>query len=130
MLAAVMTPPKPDGANGCRFADLNPWMPMAMNMTSTTSLIATMTAFVFADSLTPRISSSAHITMRIMAGRLNIPPCSGALDNALGIWTPNRLSSNWLTYCDQPTAVAAPATPHSSSRQAPTPTATTSPRVV
>ena len=89
-----------------------------------------MIALVFADSLTPRISSRAHITIRMMAGTLLMPPSSGALDNALGSWTPNTLVRNWLTYCDQPTAVAAPATPHSSSRQAPTPTATASPRVV
>ena len=50
-----------------------------------------MMALVFADSLTPRISSRAHMMMRITAGRLNTPPCSGALDNALGIWTPNTL---------------------------------------
>ncbi len=64
---------------------------MTMNMTSTTSLIATMIALVFADSLTPRISSREHITMRMMAGTLQMPPSSGALDNALGIWTPNTL---------------------------------------
>ena len=89
-----------------------------------------MTAFVLADSLTPRISSRAHITIRMIAGTLQMPPSSGALDNASGIWKPNTLLKNWLTYCDQPTAVAAPATPHSSSRQAPTITATSSPSVV
>ena len=103
---------------------------MTMNMMSTAILIATMMALVFADSLTPRISSRAHMMMRITAGRLNTPPCSGALDNALGSWKPNTLLRNWLTYSDHPTATAAPATPHSSSRQAPTPTAVSSPSVV
>ena len=65
------------------FCDSKPWKPMTMNMTSTTSLIATMIALVFADSLTPRISSREHITMRMMAGTLQMPPSSGALDNAI-----------------------------------------------
>src|SRR6478609_7669831 len=34
-LAAVPTPAKPYGANGCMLDDLNPWKPMMMNITST-----------------------------------------------------------------------------------------------
>ena len=100
-----------------------------MNMSSTAILMTTMTALVFADSLTPRISSIAHMMIRITAGRLMMPPCSGAFDITSGIWTPKTLPMNWLRYSDQPTATAAPATPHSSSRQAPTPMATNSPNV-
>ena len=55
-----------------------------MNSTSTPSLISTITALTFADSLAPRISSSAHSTIRITAGRLITPPCSGALRERVG----------------------------------------------
>ena len=65
----------------------------------------------------------------MIAGRLTIPPCSGAWDSASGIWKPNRLSSNSFRYCDQPTATAAPDTPYSSSRQPATTIAGSSPSV-
>ena len=41
---------------------------MMTNMTSTPSLIITMIALTVADSLAPRISSSAHIAIRMIAG--------------------------------------------------------------
>ncbi len=58
-----------------------------------------------------------------------MPSASGALEKFSGIRNPNRLSSSWLRYCDQPTATAAAATPYSSSRHAATTTATPSPSV-
>src|SRR5262245_17636285 len=101
-----------------------------MKNTSTPSLISTMTVLTFADSLAPRISSMVHRKMRMTAGRLNTPPCSGAFEIDSGRVKPNRLSSSSLTYCDQPTATAAPDTPYSSSRQAATAMAGSSPSVV
>ena len=127
--AAAVMPENPNGVKWLRFAESQPVTPITMNMMSTAILIATMTALVFADSLAPRINSSAHITTSSTAGRLNTPPCSGAFASASGIWKPNRLSSSWLTYSDHPTATAAAATPHSSSRHAPTQSAVSSPRV-
>ena len=46
---------------------------MIANMARTPSLMTTMTVFTAADSLAPRIRSSAHITMSTMAGRLTQP---------------------------------------------------------
>ena len=106
-----------------------PVIPTTTNSASTPSLTSTITALTFADSLAPRMSSSAHATTSTTAGRLTIPPPSGEVDRNSGIWKPNRLSSSWLRYSDQPTATAADDTPYSSSRQAATPIATTSPSV-
>ena len=92
-------------------------------------MIITMIALTFADSLAPRSSSSVHSTIRITAGRLRMPPCSGACAKFSGIVKPKRLSSSSLRYCDQPTATAAADTPYSSSRQAATTIATPSPSV-
>ena len=50
-------------------------------------------------------------------------------DRARAAAQPKRLSSSWLKYWLQPTATAAVETPYSSSRQAATPIATTSPEV-
>ena len=88
-----------------------------------------MTALTFADSLAPRMSSSAHRTIRITAGRLSTPPCSGALDRDSGIVNPKTLSKSSFRYCDQPTATAADETPYSRSRHAATTMATPSPSV-
>ena len=85
--AAAVMPAKPNGAKLARLSEFQPWTPMTMNMIRTPILMTTMTALVFADSLTPRISSSAHMMIRITAGRLMMPPCSGAFDTASGIWT-------------------------------------------
>ena len=49
---------------------------MTMNITSTDSLMTTMTALIAADSLAPRISSSAHRQIRMTAGRLRMPGSS------------------------------------------------------
>jgi hypothetical protein len=46
---------------------------MTMNIASTTSLITTMIAFSWADSLAPRISRSMHSPTRTTAGRLTTP---------------------------------------------------------
>ena len=112
-----------------RLSEFQPCTPSTMNSTSTPILIITMTALTFADSLAPRISSSAHSTIRMTAGRLKSPPCSGACDRFSGIVKPKTLSRSSLRYCDQPTATAAAETPYSSSRQAATPIAGSSPRV-
>ena len=100
-----------------------------MNSSSTPILIITMTALTFADSLAPRISSSAHSTIRTTAGRLNSAALLGACDRFSGMVKPKTLSRNSLRYCDQPTATAAAETPYSRSRQAATPIAGSSPRV-
>ena len=50
-----------------------------MNSTSTPSLISTMTALTFADSLAPRISSSVHSTIRITAGQVDDAALLGRL---------------------------------------------------
>jgi hypothetical protein len=102
------------------------------NITSTESLMMTMTVLTFADSLAPRISSSAHRPTSVMAGRLTMPgwTSQGAAERASGSRKPRKFSSSLLTYWLQPTATAAVDTPYSRSRQAATPMATTSPRVV
>ena len=99
-------------------------------MISTLTLISTMTALTFADSLAPLSSSAVHRPTSITAGRLNTPPCSGACEIESGIVKPNRLSSSSFRYCDQPTATPAAETPYSSSRHAATIIATASPSVV
>ena len=127
--AAVITPLKPPGANGVKFAEFQPVTPITMNSTSTASLMTTMVALTFADSLVPLISSSAHSATSTTAGRLRMPPDSGEFEIASGSCTPNTLPSSWLRYSDQPTATAAAETPYSRSRHAATPIATTSPSV-
>ena len=117
------------GAKSDRLSEFQPWIPSTMNSSSTPILIITMTALTLADSLAPRISSSVHSTIRTTAGRLNMPPCSGACDRFSGMVKPKRLSRSSLRYCDQPTATAAAETPYSSSRQAATPIAGSSPSV-
>ena len=129
MPAALVMPCRPNGAKSERWSEFQPWMPMATNSSSTPILIITMTALTFADSLAPRISSSAHSTIRTTAGRLSTPPCSGACERLSGMVKPKTLSRNSLRYCDQPTATAAAETPYSSSRQAATPMAGSSPSV-
>ena len=119
--AAEVMPASPKGAKSARLSEFQPCSPSTMNSTSTAILIITITALTFADSLEPRISSSVHRAIRITAGRLSTPPCSGACDSASGIMKPNRLSNSSFRYCDQPTATAAADTPYSSSRQAATP---------
>ena len=124
-----MIPATPNGTNGVRLPDSQPSSPSTTNRTSTPILVTTMIALIRADSLVPRISSTAHSRTRTTAETLSQPPASGDFDNASGICTPKTLSSNWLRYSDQPTATAAEETPYSSSRHAATPIATSSPMV-
>jgi hypothetical protein len=129
MPAAEVIPLRPNGAKSDRLSEFQPDTPTATNSTSTASLIITIAALTFADSLAPRMSNDAHSTTRTMAGRLITPSASGAFDSDLGIVKPKRLSSSSLRYCDQPTATAAAETPYSSSRHAATTIATPSPMV-
>src|SRR4051794_21880942 len=129
MPAADQTPCTPNGAKSDRLSACQPCSPSTTNSVRTPSLISTMTAFTFADSLAPRMSSSVHSTIRMTAGTLKIPPCSGACASEVGMLNPKRLSRSSLRYCDQPTATAAADTPYSSSRQAATTIATPSPSV-
>src|SRR5215813_9343577 len=119
--AADVMPSRPNGLKFDRLFESQPVMPTAMNRIRTPTLISTITALTFADSLAPRISSTA--------GKLKTPPCSGACDIESGIVKPNRLLSSSLRYCDQPTATAAAETPYSSSRHAATTIAMPSPSV-
>src|SRR5215208_5540532 len=118
--AAPVIPANPNGAKLAKLSLVQPNRPTTMNRTNTPSLISTITALTVADSLAPRISSSAHNPTSTTAGRLISPPPSGDWDTRSGIRTPNRLSSSSLTYSDQPTATAADDTPYSSSRHAAT----------
>src|SRR5215216_2676039 len=129
MPAAALIPWKPSGAKFERLSDSQPESPTTTNSASTATLISTMIALTFADSLAPRRSSAVHSQISTTAGRLKTPPCSGACEIASGIVKPKRLSSSSLRYCDQPTATPAAETPYSSSRQAATTIATPSPRV-
>src|SRR3954464_3840335 len=127
--AAALMPWKPSGAKCDRWSESQPWSPTTTNSASTPSLISTMIALTFADSLAPRSSSDAQSQISTTAGRLNTPPCSGACEIESGIVNPKRLSSSSLRYCDQPTATPAAETPYSSSRHAATTIATASPSV-
>jgi hypothetical protein len=129
MPAAPVIPVIPNGAKSAKLSEFQPVAPITTNITSTATLMTTMIALTVADSLAPRMSSSAHSATSTTAGRLSTPPPSGDCDSTSGMRNPNRLSSNWLRYCDQPTATAADDTPYSSSRHAATPIATTSPSV-
>src|SRR3954452_4897718 len=129
MPAAEVIPLSPNGAKFDRLSVFQPLSPRTTNSSRTPILMHTITAFVFADSLAPRISSSVQSITRITAGRLNTPPCSGAWDRLSGSVNPKRLSNNSFKYCDQPTATAAADTPYFSSSQAATPIAGSSPSV-
>src|SRR5215211_5629847 len=127
--AAAVMPWIPKGAKSARLLEFQPNKPITMNKTRMLILISTMMVFTVADSLAPRMSSKVQSAIKITAGRLKIPPCSGACDSASGIWKPKRLPSNSLRYSDQPTATAAADTPYSSSRQPATTIAGSSPIV-
>src|SRR5215813_6171331 len=127
--AADVIPSRPNGLKFDRLFESQPVTPTAMNRISTPTLMSTITALTFADSLAPRISSAEHIRISSTAGRLKTPPCSGACEIESGIVKPNRLSKSSLRYCDQPTATAAAETPYSSSRHAATTIAMPSPSV-
>ena len=129
MPAAEVIPLRPAGAKSERLSESQPVTAITTKKASTPSLIITMIALTRADSLAPRSRSDAHSAIRITAGMLNTPPCSGACDSDSGIVKPKRLSNSSLRYCDQPTATAAADTPYSSSRHAATTIATPSPSV-
>ena len=82
--AAAAIPSTPNGVKSDRLSESQPVAPTTMNSTSTPILISTMIALTFADSLAPRISSDAHSRIRITAGRLKMPSCSGALTGCPG----------------------------------------------
>ena len=132
MPAAALTPAAPNGAKSANRSVWNAVNAITANITSTPSLMTTMMLLTLADSLAPRISSSAHSMTRTRAGRFTTPGSAsqGAPESAFGNRNPRKFSSSLLTYWLQPTATAAVDTPYSSRRQAATPMATTSPRVV
>ncbi|CAB4886894.1 unannotated protein [freshwater metagenome] len=129
--AAAVTPAAPSGMKSEKLPESKAVNPTTANSASTPSLMTTMTAFTAADSLAPRMSNTAHRTISTTAGRFRIPGSAspGAADNACGMVKPKRLPRSSLRYPLQPTATAALDTPYSSSRQAATPIATTSPIV-
>ena len=87
MLAAAVIPAKPESQNPAKWSVLNAVNAMTTKSTSTPSLMITMTVFTTADSLAPRIRSSAHMMIRTTAGRLTMPGSTshGAADSACGI---------------------------------------------
>ena len=70
--AAEPMPATPNGAKSLRWLASKAVNAMITNIASTPSLITTMIALTVADSLAPRISSSAHIAIRTIAGRFTI----------------------------------------------------------
>ena len=132
MPAAEPIPATPNGAKSFNWFASYAVNEMTTNMASTPSLISTMIALTFADSLAPRISSSAHNQIRKTAGKFTMPGSAsqGAAVKACSTRNPNKLVSSLLTYPLQPTETAAVANPYSSSTQAATATATASPSVV
>jgi hypothetical protein len=93
--AAAATPPAPNGAKSARLSASKAVRAMTMNIASTASLITTMIAFVRADSLAPRISSSMHSPTSTTAGRLITPGSlsHGAASTARGSSSPVMLRS-------------------------------------
>lgn len=85
--AAEPMPATPNGTKSLRWSALYALNAMIMNMPSTPSLISTMIALTLADSLAPRINSSAHSPIRMTAGRFTQPGwvSHGAADNTCGI---------------------------------------------
>src|ERR1700684_1345096 len=122
-------PDRPKGARSLKLPALNAVNAIAENITRTLILITTITAFALADSLAPRINSSAHIATSAIAARFTTPGSEshGAAEIACGRTNPKTLSRNLLRYCLQPTATAAVDTPYSSSKQAATPIGANSP---
>ncbi len=95
VLAAAVIPAKPACQKSAKWSVVNAVNAMRTNIASTQSLMITMTVLTVADSLAPRISNSAHMTISTMAGRLTMPGLSlphGAAISACGSCQPNRLS--------------------------------------
>ena len=71
--AAVATPAKPERREVGEVVGVEGGERDDENIASTASLITTMIALTLADSLAPRISSSAHSATSTTAGRLMMP---------------------------------------------------------
>ncbi len=67
--AAEPMPATPNGAKSRSWLESNAVNATITNIASTPSSISTMIAFTRADSIAPRISSSAHSPIRTIAGR-------------------------------------------------------------
>ena len=80
VLAAAAMPAEPESQKPAKWSVLNAVNAITTNRSSTPSLMSTMIVLTKADSLAPRISSSAHMRMRIDGGkvdvaRVGIPRC-------------------------------------------------------
>lgn len=124
-------PCTPNGRKSEKLPESNAVKAIATNMPRTAILMMTMIALARADSLAPRMSSSAHIATSTTAGRFRTPGfgSKGPAMIASGSRTCRTLASSSLRYPDHPTETAAVDTPYSRSRQAATPIATSSPSV-
>ena len=74
MAAAVITPPKPKGMNGCQLAGLTCQTARTMKKTMTAILTMTMTRLTRELSLMPRTRRKVRSPMMKIAGRLTIAP--------------------------------------------------------
>ena len=94
--APAVIPAKPAFQNPAKWSVVNAVKAIATNNASTPNLMITMTVLTVADSLAPRISSSAHMTIKSMAGRLTMPGVSpnGEALSECGSVNPNKLSSS------------------------------------
>src|ERR1051326_189288 len=99
--------------NGCQLAVLTKPTAAKMNMTTTTSLIATMIELKRADSRMPSTRITVTASVISTAGRLISAPVerivcvassqtNGALVQACGSTMPNMCLTNATTYPDQP----------------------------
>ena len=73
VLAPAVIPAKPFSQNPAKWSVVNAVNAIATKSASTPNLMITMMVFTVADSLAPRISSSAHIVISNTAGRLTMP---------------------------------------------------------
>ena len=91
----MATPAKPNGAKSAKWLLSNAVNAITMNIARTVSLITTMIALTRADSLAPRMSSSAHSATSTTAGRLMTPGSAsqGAARISCGSSMPVRLRS-------------------------------------
>ncbi len=96
MPAAEPMPDTPRGAKSLRWPASKAVNATTTNISRTPSLITTMMALTLADSLAPRMSSSAHIPIRTIAGRFTTPGCDshGPADSACGNPKPKTLVTN------------------------------------
>src|SRR3954454_3046657 len=127
--AALVMPSTPAGANGVKCWVLKLASATTMKNSRMSSLIATMTRFTRALSVTPRTSSNVIARTTKTAGTLKTPPSDGDLAIASGNENPNAASRKALRLPPQPTAIAATETPYSRIRSQPMIQATISPSV-